>query len=259
MVIVKHTLSKENPHMSTTSLPTPDGRPVPGPHPTGSPSTPPRTRRWAAAGLTGGLLAGTAAGLIMGVPGVSSAATATAPTAAVQQTDTGDTVSDTDSTTDERPEPGARLREALDPLVTDGTINSEQADAVAAHLAESRPDRPGRHGPRDRFAKVSDATTELLGLEPDELFEQLRDGNSLADIAEAQDVDVDVLVQALVDEAEAHVNDAVEDGKLSADEAAERLETLEERVTARVNGERPERPEGAGGQFGRRGPGGQGG
>ena len=187
---------------------------------------------------------------MMGVPGVSSAATDIAPAAVVQQTDTDDTVTGTDATTDERPEPGALLREALDPLVTDGTITSDQADAVAAHLAESRPDRPGRHGPRDRFAKVSEATTELLGLEPDELFEQLRDGNSLADIAEAQDVDVAVLIQTLVDEAEAHITAAVDEGKLSADEAAERLATLEERVTARVNGERPERPEGAGGQFG---------
>lgn len=249
MYFVTEQLSKEN-LMSNTSLPTPEGQPVPGPPPGGSsPGTPVRSRRWAAAGLAGGLLAGTAAGLIMGVPGVSSAATDSAPVAIVQQTDTDESTTTTADADAARPEPGERLREALEPLVTDGTITSAQADAVSEHLAASRPDRPGRRG--HRLGNVSEVVTEVLGLEAEELREQLRAGNSLADIAETQGVELEVLISALVDEAQDKIDEAVADGKLSADEAAERLEDIEERVTARVNGERPEGRRG--GPFGPRG------
>ena len=104
-------------------------------------------------GLAAGLLGGAAAGFAFGVPGLSNAAS---PSAVVQQTpDTtpddstpADTTPD-DTTTDEStasPDSGTRLREALQPLVDDGTITAEQADAVVAQLKESLPDHGGRFG-----------------------------------------------------------------------------------------------------------------
>ena len=39
-----------------------------------------------------------------------------------------------------------------------------------------------------------------------------------------------------------HLDLAVENGRLTEDEAAERLGEVTERITARVNGERPGRP-----------------
>ena len=99
-------------------------------------------------GITAGLLGGAAAGFAFGVPGLSSAAS---PSAVVQQTEDttpddstpADTTPD-DTTTDESttsPDSGTRLREALQPLVDDGTITAEQADAVVAQLKESLPAR----------------------------------------------------------------------------------------------------------------------
>ena len=81
---------------------------------------------------------------------------------------------------------------------------------------------PGGHGPGGhgwggfghRGGMHLDTAAEVLGLTVDELRTQLQDGSTLADVAAAQDVDVDTLIDALVAEAR-------------------------ERITARVNGEAP--------------------
>jgi hypothetical protein len=54
------------------------------------------------------------------------------------------------------------------------------------------------------------------------------------------------LRDALVAEATAHLDEAVENGRLTEAEAAERAADLTERITARVNGEHPARGEGDG-------------
>jgi polyhydroxyalkanoate synthesis regulator phasin len=131
-----------------------------------------------------------------------------------------------------------RIREALTGLVDDGSITDEQADEVAATLGEAGlGDRHGhgdRHGPGRPLALHTAA--DALGLTEGELREALQaDGTSLADVAEAQDVDVDTLVRALVDGQEERIAEAVEDGRLTQEEADERLADLEERVTDLVN------------------------
>lgn len=199
--------------------------------------TPNRTRRNTAIGVTAGLLGGGAIGLMMSVPSFTSAAsvdtgTDTAAVVALQD----DEVTDT-----ERPEPGERLRELLQPLVDDTTISSDQADAVTAHLMENRPER-SRHGRHHRGpARDGEVTADLLGIDVETLRDQLRAGESIADIAEANEIDPQTVIDALVAEAEGHVDLMVEDGRLSADEAATMKERIVERITARVNGERPGR------------------
>ena len=65
-------------------------------------------------------------------------------------------------------------------------------------------------------------------------------------MAAANDVDVQTVIDALVAEATAHLDEAVENGRLTEAEAAERAADLTERITARVNGEHPARGEGDG-------------
>lgn len=203
-------------------------------------------------GLTAGLLGGAAAGMVLGVPGLSSAAESDIePVAIVQQVD--DTVAPSDVAPDERPDPGTRLRDVLQPLVDDSTLTAVQADAVADHLVANRPDRPDRgdrgdrrgHGPGGRFGRLgggaaSEAVTDLLGIDQEAIVEQLRAGSPLADIANANGVDTDTLVDTLVAEAQARIDAAIEAGNVEADQVADRLANLEEQITARVNGERPE-------------------
>jgi hypothetical protein len=139
-----------------------------------------------------------------------------------------------------------RIKSALSGLVDDGSLTQEQADEVATTLSEAGLGRGGHHG-GDRLGLETAA--EALGMTEDELRTALEpDGTSLADVAEDQGVDVDTLVDALVQAQQDRIAQAVEDGRLTQEEADERLADLEERVTERVNSDAPDRgPHGRGG------------
>jgi hypothetical protein len=68
-----------------------------------------------------------------------------------------------------------------------------------------------------------DATAETLGLTPEQLFAELRAGKSLADVAEAQGVDLQTVYDALgaarVETMKAAIQQAVEAGQLSQEQA----------------------------------------
>jgi hypothetical protein len=219
-------------------------------NPTPNPATPSGKRRGIAVGIAGGLLAGTAAGLVFGVPGLTSAAStdvAVSQAALVQQTD------ETDTTTEDAPvEMGARLRESLQELVDGGTITDAQADAVTAHLVENRPERGefrdgeghgGHRGGPGMFGRgvASEALTDLLGIDGEELRTQLRAGATLAEIAAEQGVEVQAVVDELVAEVTERVDNAVENGRIDQTEADEKLAEAEAKITDMVNNGRPER------------------
>lgn len=216
------------------------------------------SRRAAALGLTAGLVGGGATGLVIGVPGLSTAASDATPGIVATQTDTQ---TDTDNGRRNGPDTGAvdrgmeiteRVREALQELVDDGTLTAEQADAVAGHLAGGDvPGRRGGRGPRAPGGIFADGgrlgeIAETLGMERQELADELRSGATLADVAEAHGVDPAEIVDVLIADRIARIDDAVAEGELDALEAAERKDEIEERATAHVNGEHP--------AYGRNGP-----
>ena len=130
-----------------------------------------------------------------------------------------------------------RITEALSGLVDDGSITQEQADEVATALDEAGIGHGGGH--RGGGFDLSTAAT-ALGMTEDELRTALEtDGTTLADVAGDQGVEVDALVDALVTAQQERIADAVEDGRLTQEQADERLADLEERVTERVNSEAP--------------------
>ncbi|HEC10863.1 MAG TPA: hypothetical protein ENI86_15055 [Acidimicrobiales bacterium] len=113
------------------------------------------------------------------------------------------------------------------------------------------PDHVGRRGPR--FGGP-EAMAEALGMDPSELRDAVRSGQTIAEIAESQGVDIDAVIADLVDKAEARV------AELDNPQLTERFdaEKLTERLTALVNGEIP--PGGPGHRGpGHRGPGAGGG
>ncbi|TYP89221.1 hypothetical protein [Blastococcus xanthinilyticus] len=132
-----------------------------------------------------------------------------------------------------------RIRDALAGLVEDGSLTDEQAGEVAATLAESGEGGHGGHGGPGghgggRFGLSVAATA--LDLTEDELRTALEsDGTSLADVAEQQGVAVGALVDALVQDREERIAEAVADGELTQEQADERLADLEERITERVS------------------------
>ncbi len=138
------------------------------------------------------------------------------------------------------------MRESLQTLVDAGTITAEQADAVTAHLVESLPERGGHGGDHggghggDRgglggFGR-SEVLTDLLGIDAATLREELRSGATLAEIAAANGVSTDDLIAALVTAADERLDTAVENGRLTAEEAAEKLAEIETKITDRING-----------------------
>lgn len=136
----------------------------------------------------------------------------------------------------------SRILEWLAPLVDDDTITQEQADAVADTLADHLPRL--RAGLMRGLHAVDDAA-DFLGMTGRELVEALRDGATLADLAEDHG-GADALIDHLVGLVEVHLDQAVADGRLTEEEAAERLAEATERITALVNGELPMLGDGSG-------------
>lgn len=136
------------------------------------------------------------------------------------------------------PERGERISEALQVLVDDGTLTEAQRDAVVETLQNARPDRGefrerlGPPGPRG-----AGEIAEILGLEGSEMREALRNGSSIAELAEAQGIDSADVVDAIVARAEERLDTAVENGRIDDTQAAEMLTQAAERAEDLVNGE----------------------
>jgi hypothetical protein len=128
----------------------------------------------------------------------------------------------------------ARIRVALNSLVADGTISADQADAVASHLA-GRPIFPGRR--LHRIHAGLDVAAATIGISESELLGAVRDGQSVAEVAEANGVEAQTVIEALVAEVNARVDEAVASGNLDSDRAAEIKVEAVRRITDFVNGE----------------------
>jgi hypothetical protein len=131
------------------------------------------------------------------------------------------------------------LQTVIDAVVAAG--EDEHVERVTAFVNGERPEGHGPGGPgHHRRGPGLEAAATALGMTTEELHEALgADGATLASVAEAQGVDVQVVIDALVAEAEEHLAQAVTDGHLTQAEADEKLAELEARIADVVNsGER---------------------
>ena len=206
-------------------------------------------KKLTAVGLTAGLIAGAGAGLILEMSG-SAGASSQSAAAAVPGDDENTTNDATDNA--DRPDPAERLQEVLQPLVDDGTITQAQADAVIEVLQaagpQGGPGGPGRPGGRGPGLAV---VAEELGLTEDEVRDAISNGQTLAQLAEANGSSAEALVDALLADIKTKVDEKVAAGEMTQEEADERLADAEERVTEFVNNTKP--PKGGPGRPG--GPG----
>ena len=109
--------------------------------------------------------------------------------------------------------------------------------------------RRGHRGPRG-----GGAIAEALGLEPSELRDALTEGQTIADVAAAQGVDIDGVIDQIVADVEARIAENPDSPRAQNFDA----EAFEEKLTERVNtpfdpDNRPDRP-GRGFRGGPRGP-----
>lgn len=152
----------------------------------------------------------------------------------------------------------ADVESHLADAVESGRITQEQADErlteLSANISErvntlpsERPER-GNRGARFGGGEV----LEDLGLTLEDVQAGREAGQTLAETAAASGVTEADLVDALVAQATERAEAAVEEGRIDADEVAEKLDGIEDRITERVNAEPGDRPE-----RGERGPRGQ--
>lgn len=126
------------------------------------------------------------------------------------------------------------LEGLLDDLVEDEVITEEQRDRIAEALR----DRLVRFGKGFPGTHHLETVAEILDMDGDELAAQLRGGSTIAEIAGER---TQAVIDALVAEHTARIDRAIDEGKLTEDEADAVRATLVEKIEAMVNGEHPTR------------------
>ena len=137
---------------------------------------------------------------------------------------------------------------------TDDTPTTPPSSTAPAD-GEGEGDGPGRPGPGHTHADHHphaglSVAAEALGMSTAELKKHLLDGQSIAQVAEAKGVAVQQVVDALVADRTTALNTAVENGRLTREQADARIASLPERMQELVERTRP-----ADGEGERRGPG----
>jgi len=168
------------------------------------------------------------------------------------------------------------IEQRIAKAVENGALTQQEADEKLAQLREglaerfsTLPDRSQKPGgqarPQGRMALG--ALGDILDIEPRELLAALQDGQTAAELIEAQGLDVDEVIAELSEPVIERLNQAVQDEKLTQEEADDKLATFQEKLEARLTtpmDEWPEpetpMPQGKGGRQdmgGRKGMGGQ--
>jgi len=132
------------------------------------------------------------------------------------------------------------LKNRVDAAQEAGRLTEQQANEIKSRIDSGDmpffmgggPMMGGHFGGFDRL----DAAAKYLDLSSDQLRTQLQSGKSLADIAKAQGKSVEGLVQALVDDAKKHLDDARANGRITQAQEDQILTEIKSRVTDMVNG-----------------------
>ena len=142
----------------------------------------------------------------------------------------------------------------LDKAVADKKLTQSQADDIYNGLKSHIDDLvqanvklrhfggPGHPDIGFGFGADTAAAAKYLGLDESALRDKLRKGQSLADVAKAQNKDVQGLEDAIVASQKARLDQAVSDKKLTQSEADAMLAKLKSHVGDLVNATPPDRP-----------------
>lgn len=119
-------------------------------------------------------------------------------------------------------------------------LSSAQTPAASASPApgpKSGPHvRPGLSGPAARLkGAFLDTAAKALGITTADLQQDLKNGQSIADVAKAKSVDLQTVITALTNEATTRIDAAVKAGKLTDAQATKAKANLTNRISALVN------------------------
>jgi polyhydroxyalkanoate synthesis regulator phasin len=141
--------------------------------------------------------------------------------------------------------------QVLEEAVAEGKLTEEQAERMRERM-ELAPGSWGRgrgfrapHGegfraPRGGFGgRLGGApigvATEKLGMSAEELMAEIQAGKSIADVAREKGVDVQEIADAYMEQLRARLGQAVENGRLTQEQADSMLEKAEEWVLEMLN------------------------
>lgn len=132
----------------------------------------------------------------------------------------------------------ARTEESVDTQDADTNDAGElvqvqdEADTDEAEANEADGEREGR---RSGGCNLETAA-EAIGIDEADLQAALEDGDTIADVAEANGVSADDVIDAIVDAKTERIAEKVEDGSITQEEADEKLANYESKISDRVNG-----------------------
>lgn len=118
------------------------------------------------------------------------------------------------------------------PLALAAAIGVAAVSVISARSGDGDCDGDKEHG---KFGARLSGLAELVGTDTDGLKAELGDGKTLAEIAEANGIEAQTVIDALVEKANARIDAAVEAGKLTAEEAETRMSEAATRIENLVN------------------------
>ena len=140
--------------------------------------------------------------------------------------------------------------------VSDGNLTQAEADQRLSDLQTNLPDMlsqlpPARGDGMGRGGKMGGpgsqvVIAEALGVTEDELRTAFQDGKSVADVATEKGVSLDTVVNAVIADETTRLAQAVTDGKLTQEQADQRVADLSANLPERLSQVPPARGEGMG-------------
>lgn len=133
----------------------------------------------------------------------------------------------------------------IDELVAAGTLDADRAaklkdklpwlaDRIVNHAAP-KGNAKGRHRRQAVRRAGLAVAAQTIGIDAQQLVSEIRSGKTVAEVAQAHNVDPQNVIDALVAAATKHIDEAVAKGALDASRAAELKSHLVERITKLVN------------------------
>lgn len=138
--------------------------------------------------------------------------------------------------------------------VTDGKITQAEADAITAKINSGEgnffgfgmgPGGHGKHGGGGPGMGMSDeAVATFLGIDHETLHEELSSGQTLARVAEAHGKSRDELRAYLIEQNSTKLDEAVANGRITAEQAATAKEAFASKVDGMIDSTMPMKGEG---------------
>ena len=141
--------------------------------------------------------------------------------------------------------------QVLDEAVSEGKLTEEQAERMRERMEQApgawgrgkgfkAPHGQGCRAPRGGFGgRMGGApiglAAETLGMTAEDLMAEIQAGKSIAEVAEKQGVDVQKIVDAYMEQLEERLAQAVENGRITQEQADSMLEKAEERALEMLN------------------------